>query len=56
MKIVIAEKVSPAAEALLKEESRWEVVTAEQINAQVDGGLSAIWPTRTRSSCAPPSR
>jgi len=41
MKIVIAEKVSPAAEALLKEESRWEVVTAEQINAQVDGGLSA---------------
>src|SRR5512141_2118722 len=41
MKIVIAEKVSPAAEALLREESRWEVVTSEQINAQVDGKLSA---------------
>src|SRR3972149_2617071 len=41
MKIVTAEKVSPAAEALLKEESRWEVVTAEQINAQIDGKLSA---------------
>ena len=45
MKIVIAEKVSPAAEALLKEESRWEVVTAEQIDAQInaqgDGKLSA---------------
>ena len=41
MKIVIAEKVSAAAEALLKEESRWEVVTAEQINAQVDGKLAA---------------
>src|SRR5574337_1866517 len=36
MKIVIAEKVSPAAEALLKEESRWEVVTADQI----DGNLT----------------
>ena len=45
MKIVIAEKVSPAAEALLKEESRWEVVTADQINAQInaqlDGTLAA---------------
>ncbi|TAL07881.1 MAG: phosphoglycerate dehydrogenase, partial [Nitrospirae bacterium] len=37
MKIVIAEKVSPAAEALLKEESRWEVLTSEQ----VDGKLAA---------------
>jgi D-3-phosphoglycerate dehydrogenase len=39
MKIVIAEKVSPAAEALLKEESRWEVVTPDQLDGQLDGQI-----------------
>ncbi|HEV2022724.1 MAG TPA: phosphoglycerate dehydrogenase [Terriglobales bacterium] len=39
MKIVIAEKVSPAAEALLKEESRWEVVTSEQIDGKLASHL-----------------
>ena len=36
MKIVIAEKVSPATLAILKEEPGWEIVTADQIPA---GGL-----------------
>ena len=39
MKIVIAEKVSPAAEALLKEESRWEVVTSEQLDGKLASHL-----------------
>ena len=38
MKIVIAEKVSPATLAILKNEAGWEVVTADQIPA---GGLPA---------------
>lgn len=38
MKIVIAEKVSPATLAILKNEPGWEVVTSEQIPA---GGLPA---------------
>ena len=38
MKIVIAEKVSPATLAILESEPGWEVVTAEQIPA---GGLPA---------------
>lgn len=38
MKIVIAEKVSPATLAILKNEPGWEVVTADQIPA---GGLPA---------------
>ena len=38
MKIVIAEKVSPATLAILQSEPGWEVVTAEQIPA---GGLPA---------------
>ena len=38
MKIVLAEKVSPATLAILKEEPGWDVVTADQIPA---GGLPA---------------
>ncbi len=38
MKIVLAEKVSPATLAILKDEPGWEVVTADQIPA---GGLPA---------------
>ena len=38
LKIVIAEKVSPATLAILKDQPGWEVVTAEQIPA---GGLGA---------------
>ncbi len=35
MKIVIAEKISSAAIGLLKEESRWTVVTHEQLNGNL---------------------
>ena len=35
MKIVIAEKTSPAAIALFREEPKWTVVTADQINANL---------------------
>ncbi len=38
MKIVVAEKVSPATLRILKDETGWEVITAEQIPA---GGLPA---------------
>src|SRR5437588_4204346 len=35
MKIVIAEKASPAAINLFREEQEWQVVTAEQINSNL---------------------
>jgi D-3-phosphoglycerate dehydrogenase / 2-oxoglutarate reductase len=35
MKIVIAEKISPAAVELFKKESRWTVVTAEQLDGKL---------------------
>jgi len=35
MKIVIAEKISPAAVDLFKKESRWTVVTAEQLDGKL---------------------
>jgi D-3-phosphoglycerate dehydrogenase len=39
MKIVLAEKVSPATLAVLKEEPGWEIVTADQIAKLGPGGL-----------------
>jgi len=46
MKIVIAEKISSSAIELLKEESRWTVITHEQLNgslpAQLDGADALI--------------
>jgi D-3-phosphoglycerate dehydrogenase len=41
MKIVLAEKVSPATLAVLKEESGWDVVTADQIAKLGPGGLES---------------
>jgi D-3-phosphoglycerate dehydrogenase len=41
MKIVLAEKVSPATLAVLKEEPGWEIVTADQIAKLGPGGLEA---------------
>ena len=39
MKIVLAEKVSPATLAVLKEEAGWEIVTADEIAKLGAGGL-----------------
>ncbi len=39
MKIVLAEKVSPATLAVLKQEDGWEIVTADQIAKLGPGGL-----------------
>src|SRR6185437_11866556 len=41
MKIVLAEKVSPATLAVLKEEPGWNVVTADEIAKKGPGGLEA---------------
>ena len=41
MKIVLAEKVSPATLAVLKEEPDWNVVTADAIAKLGPGGLEA---------------
>jgi D-3-phosphoglycerate dehydrogenase len=41
MKIVLAEKVSPATLAVLKQEPGWNVVTADQIAKRGPGGLEA---------------
>src|ERR1700748_3749046 len=41
MKIVLAEKVSPATLAVLQQESGWNVVTADQIAKRGPGGLEA---------------
>jgi D-3-phosphoglycerate dehydrogenase / 2-oxoglutarate reductase len=41
MKIVLAEKVSPATLAVLKEETGWNVVTADEIAKKGPGGLEA---------------
>jgi D-3-phosphoglycerate dehydrogenase / 2-oxoglutarate reductase len=41
MKIVIAEKVSPATLAVLKQEAAWNLVTADQIAKLGPGGLEA---------------
>ena len=41
MKIVLAEKVSPATLAVLREEPGWEIVTADQIAKLGPGGLEA---------------
>jgi D-3-phosphoglycerate dehydrogenase len=41
MKIVLAEKVSPATLAVLKEEPGWELVTADQIAKRGPGGLES---------------
>jgi len=41
MKIVLAEKVSPATLAVLKQESGWDLVTADQIAKLGPGGLEA---------------
>jgi D-3-phosphoglycerate dehydrogenase / 2-oxoglutarate reductase len=41
MKIVLAEKVSPATLAVLKQEDGWEIVTADQIAKLGPGGLEA---------------
>ncbi len=41
MKIVLAEKVSPATLAVLKEEPDWNVVTADAIAQLGPGGLEA---------------
>jgi D-3-phosphoglycerate dehydrogenase / 2-oxoglutarate reductase len=41
MKIVLAEKVSPATLAVLQQEPGWAVVTADQIAKQGPGGLEA---------------
>jgi D-3-phosphoglycerate dehydrogenase / 2-oxoglutarate reductase len=41
MKIVLAEKVSPATLAVLKQEAGWDVVTADQIAKLGPGGLEA---------------
>jgi D-3-phosphoglycerate dehydrogenase len=41
MKIVLAEKVSPATLAVLKQEPGWDVVTADQIAKLGPGGLEA---------------
>jgi D-3-phosphoglycerate dehydrogenase len=41
MKIVIAEKVSPATLAVLKQESGWNIVTSDQIAKLGPGGLEA---------------
>lgn len=40
MKIVVAEKTSPAAIALLKQESGWQVITAEQIKGDLAAQLA----------------
>ena len=40
MKIVIAEKISPAAVDLFREESRWSVVTHEQLDGNLAGQLA----------------
>jgi D-3-phosphoglycerate dehydrogenase / 2-oxoglutarate reductase len=41
MKIVLAEKVSPATLAVLKQEAGWDLVTADQIAKLGPGGLEA---------------
>ena len=41
MKIVLAEKVSPAKLAVLQQESGWSCVTADQIAKKGPGGLEA---------------
>ncbi|HXE08257.1 MAG TPA: phosphoglycerate dehydrogenase [Acidobacteriaceae bacterium] len=41
MKIVLAEKVSPATLAVLKEEPGWNVITADEIAKKGPGGLEA---------------
>jgi D-3-phosphoglycerate dehydrogenase / 2-oxoglutarate reductase len=41
MKIVLAEKVSPATLAVLQQEAGWEIVTADQIAKLGPGGLEA---------------
>ena len=42
MKIVIAEKTSPAAIALFREEPSWTVVTADHTNAGTDKPILAV--------------
>ena len=43
MKIVLAEKVSPATVAVLRAEPGWEVVTHDQV-ASIAGGLTSVLP------------
>jgi D-3-phosphoglycerate dehydrogenase / 2-oxoglutarate reductase len=41
MKIVLAEKVSPATLAVLQQEAGWQIVTADEISKRGPGGLEA---------------
>src|SRR5258707_14304764 len=40
MKIIVAEKTSPAAIKILREEQGWNVITADQINGDLAAQLS----------------
>src|ERR671925_596801 len=50
MKIVIAEKISSSAVDLLKEESRWTVVTHERLNASLPSQLETADALIVRSA------
>ena len=56
MKIVLAEKVSPATLAVLKEEPGWQIVTADQIASSDLAAWKRSSPTPTRWSSVPPCR
>src|SRR5690349_10389403 len=50
MKIVIAEKISSSAVELLKEESRWTVITHEQLNGNLPGQVEGADALIVRSA------
>ena len=53
MKIVLAEKVSPATLAVLKEEPGWEIVTADQIAKLAPADWKPSLPRLMRWWCGP---
>ncbi|MGH9580270.1 MAG: NAD(P)-dependent oxidoreductase, partial [Terriglobales bacterium] len=52
MKIVIAEKISPAAVELLRKESRWKLVLPEEIRGDLAGQLELAEALIVRSAVA----
>ncbi len=50
MKIVVAEKISPAALSVLKEEPRWQIITPEQLNGDLPGQLAGADALIVRSA------
>ena len=50
MKIVVAEKIAPAALALLQEESKWQVIGPESVNGNLAAQLESADALIVRSA------